>query len=111
MRTIEGDPRLRFVRTAECRRLVVVEDGHAVVAHVAHGVWQGWHRIEVDEREDEVLITAYIGTLPEIAERQEGGEQMYFILRGEVHPVRIELTAPLAARRLRDGAAVPREHP
>lgn len=38
-----------------------------------HGVWQGVHHVEVCETDEEVTVTAYVGTLRALAERMAGG--------------------------------------
>lgn len=71
---------------------------------MAHGVWQGWHRIEVAEHPDKVVVTAYVGTLAAIAHRQARGEDLCFVMKGVLRLVRIPLSEPLGDRLLHDGA-------
>ncbi|MBJ7609506.1 MAG: hypothetical protein JF887_08785 [Candidatus Dormibacteraeota bacterium] len=74
------------------------------MAVVRHGVWQGWHHIEVDEGADRVVVTAYVGTLNAIADRQARGESLLFVMKGVLRPVHIPLSEPLGGRLLQDGA-------
>ena len=101
---VDGDLTTRSPKAVACRRLVLADEGEMVVAHVMHGVWQRWHHIEVEEGDDEVVVTAYVGTLPDIADRQAQGESITFVLKGVVHPVALRLSTPLGTRQLRDGA-------
>jgi hypothetical protein len=104
-RQIEGDLTIPSFEARPCRRLVPGDDPQTVVAHVMHGVWQGVHHVEVCETEEEVTVTAHVGTLPAVAERQAGGEELLFVMKGVIRIFRIELSASLGTRRLCDGAA------
>ena len=60
----------------------------------------------MQEGDNEVVVTAYIGTLPAIADRQESGEPLSSMMKPVVHPVAIRLGAPLGACQVRDGAHI-----
>ena len=101
---IEGDLTIPSPAPRQCQRLGLSEDLRTVVAVVSHGVWEGVHHVEAREGDDEVVVTAYVGTLRDIAERQARGEAMNFVMTSVLRPFRVELTTPLGDRSLRDGA-------
>jgi hypothetical protein len=103
---IDGDLTIPSHSPRQFHHLRLAEDLRTVVAVVSHGVWEGVHHLEARENEHEVVLTAYVGTLRAIAERQAGGEVMNFVMKSVLRPFRLELTAPFGDRTLRDGALV-----
>lgn len=104
---IEGDLTIPSPEPRRGRRLLLADnDPQTVIAVVSHGVWQGLHHVEAHESDDEVVVTAYVGTLRNIADRQANGEELTFVMKGVLRPIRITLAAPLGGRALRDGAPV-----
>jgi hypothetical protein len=103
---IDDDLTIPSPSPRQFRHLRLAEDRRTVVATVSHGVWEGVHHVEAHESDHEVVVTAYLGMLRAIAERQAAGEVMTFVMKSVLRPFRIELTTPLGDRRLRDGALV-----
>ena len=101
---IEVDSTITSPAARRFEQLGLAIDLRTVVAVVSHGVWEGVHHIEVREGDDGVVVTAYVGTLRTIAERQARGEVMTFVMKAVLRPFRVELTTPLGDRLLRDGA-------
>lgn len=104
---IDGDLTIPSHSPRQFHHLRLAEDlGTVVVAVVSHGVWEGVHHLDARESDQEVVVTAYVGTLRAIAERQAAGEVMNFVMKSVLRPFRVGLTAPLGDRALRDGALV-----
>jgi hypothetical protein len=103
-RRIEGDLTIPSPAPRQCQHLGLTDDLRTVQAVVSHGVWEGVHHVEARESEGDVVVTAYVGTLRAIAERQARGEVMNLVMKAMLRSFRVELAAPLGDRSLRDGA-------
>jgi hypothetical protein len=101
---IEGDLTIPSPAVRQLQHLALADDSRTVIAVVSHGVWEGVHHVQAGESADEVVVTAYVGTLRAIAEQHAGGEVLTFVMKAALRAFRIELTTPLGDRVLRDGA-------
>ncbi len=103
-RRIDGDMTIPYPAPRPCQHLHLTDDVRTVHAVVSHGVWEGVHHVEARESEGEVVVTAYVGTLRAIVDRQALGKVMNFVMKAVLRSFRVELATPLGNRSLRDGA-------
>ena len=105
-----GDTTVVDIRPERCRQphgpgLTASPDGRSLTVGVAHGIHEDVHHVDVEESRAEVVVTVWVGTVAEIAERMRGGEPVVITLQAKFWIRDIELSAPLGDRALRDGAS------
>lgn len=81
--------------------LTVAQDGGLVIK-VGHGSIERVHHVDIEEGPTEVVVTAWIGTLAEAADKTVTATMELRLWSRE-----IELSASLGNRSLRDGAPEP----
>jgi hypothetical protein len=83
------------------RSLEVREDGAVVRVHLAFNIEQDLDRLETNEQQDEVIVTAWVGWRPDASHLRN---RQVIAGGGTVTFVDVRLTENLDDRRVRDGA-------
>ena len=75
------------------------EDERSILVSFGHGPTEALHSVQVNETDDEITVTLYVGTLPQYASGAHLVPAVLYISR-----FRVDLERPLSGRCIRDGA-------